>query len=65
MVLNLLKEKDLEQTFFKQVMPESPFLKPNNCLEFFWLHLVPGITVEKIIKYIGSTWYLIRGLPVN
>jgi hypothetical protein len=26
---------------------KSPFLRPNNFSNFYWLHLVPGTTIEK------------------
>jgi hypothetical protein len=53
MVQNPLKiqEKNSKKFFFGYLTgTKSPFLRPKNFPNFFWLHLVPGTTIEKKIK---------------
>ena len=56
MVQNPLKiqEKNSKKFFFGYLTKKNfflgtkaPFLRPKNFPNFFWLHLVPGTTIEK------------------
>jgi hypothetical protein len=50
MVLNHLKiQEKKSKKFLGGIYPgtKSPFLRPKNFPNFFWLHLVPGTTIEK------------------
>jgi hypothetical protein len=44
--------KKIQKNFFLGIYPgtKSPFLGPKNFSNFFWLHLVPGTTIEKNLK---------------
>jgi hypothetical protein len=59
MVLNSLKIQEKGSKFFLAGYPctKSPFLGPKMFSNFFWLQLVPGTTIKKNEKNIGSTWY--------
>jgi hypothetical protein len=43
-----IQEKSSKKIFFGYLPgTKSTFLGPNNFSNFFWLHLVPGTTIEK------------------
>jgi hypothetical protein len=56
----LIIQEKIQKKIFLGIYPgtKSPFLRPKNFPNFFWLQLIPGTTIEEKLKKItGSTWY--------